>query len=216
MAKTISQLPDATVVNGSDELIIQQSGITKRATKTEVLSGIVNANIDAAAAIASSKLAQPITLATAQVTTSGTSVDFTGIPTWAKRVTVILSGVSTSGTSSLIIQIGAGGVFADTGYNAQSVVSQNGNATAGAVYTTGFGVIGAAATNFVTGLFHVQLITGNTWIFGGTHTLGVATATTGASSGVITLAAALDRIRLTTVNGTDTFDAGSANIMYEG
>lgn len=57
MAKTITQLPDATVVNGSDELIIQQSGVTKRATKTEVLAGIVNANIDAAAAIAGSKLA---------------------------------------------------------------------------------------------------------------------------------------------------------------
>ena len=56
MAKTITQLPDATVVNGSDELIIQQSGVTKRATKTEVLNGIVNANIDASAGIASTKL----------------------------------------------------------------------------------------------------------------------------------------------------------------
>lgn len=57
MAKTITQLPDATAVNGSDELIIQQSGVTKRATKTEVLAGIVNANIDAAAAIDGTKLA---------------------------------------------------------------------------------------------------------------------------------------------------------------
>lgn len=56
MAKTISQLPDATVVNGSDELIIQQSGVTKRATKTEVLAGIVNSNVDAAAAIAGTKI----------------------------------------------------------------------------------------------------------------------------------------------------------------
>lgn len=57
MAKTISQLPDATTVGGSDELIIQQSGVTKRATKTEVLAGIVNANVDAAAAIAGTKIA---------------------------------------------------------------------------------------------------------------------------------------------------------------
>ena len=56
MAKTITQLPDATVVNGSDELIIQQSGVTKRATKTEVLAGIVNANIAAAAAIEGTKI----------------------------------------------------------------------------------------------------------------------------------------------------------------
>ena len=57
MAKTISQLTDATVVNGGDELIIQQSGVTKRATKTEVLAGIVNANIAAGANIAAAKLA---------------------------------------------------------------------------------------------------------------------------------------------------------------
>jgi hypothetical protein len=56
MAKTITQLPNATVVNGSDELIIQQSGVTKRATKTEVLAGIVNANIAAGAAIAGTKI----------------------------------------------------------------------------------------------------------------------------------------------------------------
>jgi hypothetical protein len=57
MAKTISQLTDATVVNGSDELIVQQSGVTKRATKTELLNGIVNANIAADAAIVATKLA---------------------------------------------------------------------------------------------------------------------------------------------------------------
>lgn len=79
MAKTITQLPDATVVNGSDELIIQQSGVTKKATKTEVLAGIVNANIDAAAAIALSKLATgalptAITVASANIV-NGTIVN---------------------------------------------------------------------------------------------------------------------------------------------
>lgn len=70
MAKTITQLPDATVVNGSDELIIQQSGVTKRATKTEVLAGIVNANIDAAAAIAGTKISPDF--GSQNVATSGT------------------------------------------------------------------------------------------------------------------------------------------------
>jgi hypothetical protein len=117
MAKTISQLPDATSVADSDELIVQQSGITKRASKLEVLAGIKNASIASDAAIAGSKLAdggivtakiadanvtpaklsQPLTLATAQNTTSGTSIDFTAIPSWVKRITVMLSGVSLSG-----------------------------------------------------------------------------------------------------------------------
>jgi hypothetical protein len=32
----------------------------------------------------------------------------------------------------------------------------------------------------------------------------------------VSLSGTLDRIRLTTVNGSDTFDAGSINIIYEG
>jgi hypothetical protein len=240
--KTIGQLTQATTINNTDEFAIEQSGVTKRVAASVVRGDIVNANIKSDAAIALSKLAtgalpsaitvasanvanaaitpakllQPYTLATAQNSTSGTSIDFTGIPSWAKRVTVVLSGVSTNGTSSLIIQIGGNGVVVDTGYNAQSVVAQNGNTTTGTVYTTGFGVLGASAANAVTGLFQVQLITGSTWIFGGTHTIGTATATTGVSSGVKTLSATLDRVRITTVNGTDTFDAGTINIAYEG
>ena len=34
-------------------------------------------------------------------------------------------------------------------------------------------------------------------------------------AGRVTLSGALDRVRVTTVNGTDTFDAGSINILYE-
>ena len=282
MAKTIGQLNPATTIANGDLFVIEQSSQTFKIAASVVRGGLVDADIDAAAAIAFSKLAalddanilvgngsnvatkvavtgdvtisnagvtaigndkvvtakildanvttgkvadaaitpaklsQPFTLATAQNSTSGTSIDFTGIPSWAKRVTVVLSGVSTNGTSSLIIQIGGNGVVVDTGYNAQSVVAQNGNTTTGTVYTTGFGVLGASAANAVTGLFQVELITGSTWIFGGTHTIGTATATTGVSSGVKTLSATLDRVRITTVNGIDTFDAGSINISYEG
>ena len=282
MAKTIGQLTSATTIGNGDLFVIEQSSQTFKVAASVVRGGLVDADIDAAAAIAFSKLAaldsanilvgngsnvatkvavtgdvtisnagvtaigndkvvtakildanvttgkvadaaitpaklsQPFTLRTSQASTSGTSIDFTSIPSWAKRVTVMFSAVSTNGTSSLIIQIGAGGVVADAGYNAQSVVSQNGNTTTGAIYTTGFGVLGASAANAVTGLFQIQLIAGNTWIFGGTHTIGTATAITGASSGVKTLAATLDQVRVTTVNGTDAFDAGTINIAYEG
>ena len=40
MAKTIPQLTDATTVNAADELIIQQGGITKRATGAELAKGL--------------------------------------------------------------------------------------------------------------------------------------------------------------------------------
>jgi hypothetical protein len=33
--------------------------------------------------------------------------------------------------------------------------------------------------------------------------------------GFVPLSGTLDRVRITTANGTDTFDAGSINILYE-
>lgn len=56
-----------------------------------------------------------LTSGTAVATTSGTSIDFTGIPSWAKKITVMFSAVSTNGTSPIQVQIGAGSV-SNSGY----------------------------------------------------------------------------------------------------
>jgi hypothetical protein len=152
---------------------------------------------------------------TSVASTSGTSIDFTSIPSWVKRITVMFSGVSTSGTSNPLIQIGDSGGIENTSYVAQSVVMLNAGASVGAAYTTGFGAVSGSASNSVTGIFQICLVTGNTWVFGGWHTQGAATATTGSSSGNKTLSDTLTQVRITTVNGTDTFDAGTINILYE-
>ena len=146
---------------------------------------------------------------------TGTSVDFTGIPSWVKRVTVMFSGVSTSGTSNPLIQLGDAGGIENTSYASQSVVMLNASGSIGAVYTTGFGVASGAAANVVTGIFQICLVTGTTWVFGGWHTQGSGTATTGSSAGNKSLSDVLTQVRITTVNGTDTFDAGTINIIYE-
>jgi hypothetical protein len=57
MAKTIGQLTQATTLASGDEFIIEQSGLTKRVAASVVRGGLVNADIDAAAAIAHTKLA---------------------------------------------------------------------------------------------------------------------------------------------------------------
>ncbi len=58
-------------------------------------------------------------------------------------------------------------------------------------------------------------MSGNTWeAIGLVYDFGDSSNST--VVGGKTLSAILDRIRLTTVNGTDTFDAGQINIMYEG
>jgi len=161
--------------------------------------------------ITPAKLSQPLTLATVQNSTSGTSIDFTGIPSWVKRITVMFSGVSTNGTSLVQFQLGAGSVTT-TGYIGSGGLYPT---NTGANSTTGMLIeaVGSASANRV-GSMVIQNITGNTWVssgvFGSNH---AAIVTQGASS--ITLGGTLDRIRVTTVNGTDTFDAGSINIMYE-
>lgn len=156
---------------------------------------------------------QKIVQGTAQASTSGTAVDFTSIPSWVKRITVIFDGVSTSGTSFIQFQIGSGSV-ATTGYNAAQS-QQAAGASGGASGTSGFGLQSALAANLIYGQAIFSLLGSNTWafLFNGATTTGQAV--TLLSAGAKTLSGALDRVRITTVNGTDTFDAGSINILYE-
>jgi hypothetical protein len=161
-----------------------------------------------------------ITAGTAVASTSGTSIDFTGIPSWVKRITVMLHEVSTNGTSPPQIQIGDSGGTETTGYKCS-----NSAAGAGVVlavsFTTGFGIgintSNWSASRVISGSITLTLLnsTSNTWSASGSFgasDLAAIYSTAGSKS----LSATLDRIRITTVNGTNTFDAGSINILYEG
>ena len=138
-----------------------------------------------------------------QVTASGTAVDFTSIPSWAKRITVMFDGVSLSGTSQIIIQLGDSGGIETSGYVGGTATSAS---------TTGYQVFLNLATRNATGIYTIINSNGNLWVGSGTtwNTTEVSN-----SAGSKILSATLDRIRITTVNGTDTFDAGTINIMYE-
>jgi hypothetical protein len=157
-------------------------------------------------------------LSAEQATTTGTSIDFTSIPAWVKRITLQLAGVSTSGSSDLIIQIGdAGGVEA-TGYlgTAATVTDSTQGASS---YTVGFGLHWTgAATSGSTFHGHVVLTLQDAsdfrWVMSGNTSKSNAPQSNMAS-GSKALSAALDRVRLTTAGGTDTFDAGVASILYE-
>ena len=150
---------------------------------------------------------------TAQASTNGTSIDFTGIPSWVKRVTVMFNGVSTNGTSQKLVQIGAGSVTT-TGYAGVSNFIASGS-SGSASYTNGFNFYNLVlASDTLSGLVTFTTLGSNVWVCTGSvaNTTGTISALT---NGNITLGAALDRVRITTVNGTDTFDAGSINILFE-
>lgn len=156
-----------------------------------------------------------LTSATAVNTTSGTAIDFTGIPSWVKRITVMFNGVSTSGSSIIQLQLGAGSIDTTSTYLGYGTVVTNLVGVGGFGFTTGF-VTNNFQTAADTWYGHIVFtnITGNTWT--ATSCLGnpanTRTATLGGSKA---LSGTLDRVRITTVNGTDTFDAGSINILYE-
>ena len=157
-----------------------------------------------------------LTSGTAQASTSGTSIDFTGIPSWVKRITVMFSGVSTNGSSTLQIQVGSGSVSTSSYV---STASYSNGAGAYLYITTGFTIdtpntAGAAYLRY--GVAQLALLGSNTWCYAGSissGSLGQVALACGGTSPV--LSGALDRVRITTVNGTDTFDAGSINILYE-
>ncbi len=153
---------------------------------------------------------RPLVLGTSQASTSGTTVDFTGIPSWVKRITVMFSGVSTSGTSPVQIQLGDSGGFETTGYNSGAMSYDSGtpaSSTTGLLVDEDVG--GAAALR--RGQYVISNLSGNLWV--GSGVMIVPNLTTAA--GDKTLSDTLTQLRITTVNGTDTFDAGTINIMYE-
>ena len=142
-----------------------------------------------------------------------TSVDFTGIPSWVKRVTVMFSGVSTNGSSDLLVQIGAGSVTT-SGYVSTSVSVATSNSTSGASSTAGFNISNGGASYIFHGQMVLTTLGTNIWTSG--HLVRLLTTNTQNGAGSVTLGGTLDRVRITTVNGTDTFDAGSINILWEG
>jgi hypothetical protein len=165
-------------------------------------------------AVMTSIASSVLTLGTAQASTSGTSIDFTGIPSWVRRVTVIFNGVSTNGTNNLLVQLGTSSGVDATGYSAVSV-GINGTGGGGNASSTAGHLIraGAAAVTNI-GSMVIHNVSGNIWV--SNHVINstdFSVCTFG--GGNKTLAGALDRVRITTVGGTDTFDAGTINIVWE-
>ena len=156
-----------------------------------------------------------ITNSTAVASTSGTAIDFTGIPSTAKRVTVMFNGVSTNGTSAHQVQVGSGS-FSTSGYltscgaiNA-STVGQAGSTT-GVVVSSGL-----PAVNTFSGMLVLTLLGSNQWVASGNSQYNLAAGAIFMSAGYTpALGGNLDRVRITTVGGANTFDAGSINISWE-
>ena len=197
----LSQINSASIENAS--VAIADLSATGTPSSTTFLRGD---NVWAAPA-------SGITSGTA-VSASGTSVDFTGIPSTAKRITVMFDGVSTNGASNMQIQLGTSSGVQTTGYNC--IYSYNGPSNSGGAVTTGFPIFHNTAADTKQGHAIFVLLNNNVWAGNGNFANlngqpGYSMLTAGSKS----LGGTLDRVRITTINGTDTFDAGTINILYE-
>jgi len=146
------------------------------------------------------------------VTNFTTSADFTSIPSWVRRITIMFDGLSLSGTDSFLIQIGDSGGLETTGYSGGGT-RLGGTAVNGTHYTTGFGFNNLTAAQGFSGAITLSNITGNTWTASGVIA-AAATESNCLTAGAKTLSAQLDRVSVTRT-GTNTFDAGTINILYE-
>jgi hypothetical protein len=215
---TLIQNPSSADVNitlgTSGEVTLAKSPVLNGSTSgTLTIAAPAVAGTNTQTLVAATGTLAPLISGTAQASTSGTSIDFTSIPSWVKRITVMFDGVSLSGTSSFLAQIGDSGGIEITGYNGGG--SRLGVSTlAGATFTAGFGFNNSTAACLFSGNIIFCNVTGNTWSASGLLG-GSATEFSNTTSGSKTLSGTLDRVRITTVNGTDTFDAGTINIMYE-
>ena len=194
----ISELPAASSLLNADEFPLNQGGTTKKSTIGQIQNYLTD---------------RFQTLST-EVSATSTIIEFTGIPNTAKQITVFLDNVSTSGSSPIQIQLGSSLGYTISGYKS--------NVTTGASTTSiTSGIILLYISNqayFCTSTIDINLFSGFKYVTSGTSNLVNSVegqfVNTGSNGGIVTLNNVLDRLRITTVNGTDTFDSGTINIRW--
>jgi len=189
-----------------------------------VLSGDTSGSITVAAPavagsntqtlVAATGTLAPLISGTAVTLTNQTAPDFTSIPSWVKRITIVLNGVSANATGAWLLQIGDAGGYETSGY-AGSGDSWASAPNASLWSGSGFRLnqTTTTAATVTNGIATLVLLGSNTWVFqfvGGNTNAGALNLSAGAK----TLSDTLTQIRLY-VDGTIQFDAGSINILYE-
>jgi hypothetical protein len=154
----------------------------------------------------------------ASVPVSGTSIDFTGIPSWVRRVTVMLNAVSWSSTASVQIQLGDSGGVETSGYNSVTGSTSTSATVASFTSSTSFSLLnnwGSDSVFYGSIIFSLLNASTNTWAAQGIFSADTSTGDWAVfTSGAKSLSATLDRVRVTTVQSAN-FATGAINILYE-
>jgi hypothetical protein len=144
---------------------------------------------------------------------SGSSLGFASIPSWVKRITISLNGISFAATGVAVVRLGVSNSLVTSGYAAARVGFTTAPAMVFTSVTDGVASFNAtSASALVTGQIVLTNLTGNQWVASGQITRTVDNVYM-STTGSITLAGQLTN--LSVVATTSTFDAGSINILYE-
>lgn len=160
----------------------------------------------------SGNLNPTLTRATPQVTTSGTQFDFTGIPAGVKKITIIFDNTSLTAADNILVQIGDAGGIESSGYVSTSGVITNGASSTTTTSTSGYVLFANTNARAIYGHMTLTNVAGNTW--DSSHVARNETTQVTIGGGGKSLSDTLTQIRITRT-GTDTFDGGQVNIMYE-
>jgi len=198
------------VINGSDKVVVTSAGNVTAGTFTGAVVGNVTGNVNGTLTNGGS-----LNLATTTAATSGSAIDFTSIPSWAKRVSVLFNKVSITGTSNMLVQLGTSGGIQGNNYEAQASAVSSGVATINS--TSGFPIRNVEDGSRISGIMTIATIGSNLWVMSGTFAaVGGTVNLVQMVGGTIQLSGVLDRVRINSLN-SETFDgSGSLNVMYEG
>jgi hypothetical protein len=193
--------PSGTIVGTTDAQTLTNKTLTSPTLTSPTISG----------AIVSAMASSVITAGTAQATTSGTAIEFTSIPSWARRVTIMFNGLGSSSTGVPLIQLGTASSYETSSYAGSGV-----SGTTAYSLSSGFALRDVWTSSVrANGVFTITLLDSSSNLWSATGLIGRTDIANFISvSGSKTLASALTRVRLY-IDGTQTFTAGSANFFYE-
>ena len=199
MPKVSALTAASTPLTGTEIVPLVQGGNSRRATVHDLRGPV----------------ASEVLLQNAVTAASQTNIDFTGVPSWVNRIAVHFLGLSTNGTSRVQVQIGDSGGIENTNYLGSSSLIGTGSATVAmsAGFILNFDAADVAAATRQ-GTMFISRITGNTWAASGSVGLSDTTRVC-VFGGTKALSDTLTQVRITTVSGADTFDAGSVALSWE-
>jgi hypothetical protein len=148
------------------------------------------------------------------ITLSGLTIDVTGLPSWARRITIFVQALSLSGSAAPHVGLGTSGGIEATGYN--SVVSTVGTVATVLSSTTAIPIqVSTTPASVLFGRIVLERYAANTWL-ATVDMVDVINVVTSRGSSAKTLSGTLDRIRFGTSTGTDSYDGTGIATIFAG